>query len=114
MQSYALALRELLGSRTVNGSEGPEGTQTEFKINSLRATLHFLEPNIEVNISDSLLERDACARAIDEAMLAIVSREGTLDAGLFPPTPASHCRMCNFLDLCPAGREWLKAHKRAQ
>ena len=94
MQAYALALRELL----------PEGAG----VNSLRATLHFIEPNIEVAVSADLLEPGACARMIDDAMLQIASLDGTLDAEAFSPVPAPHCRMCNFLELCPAGRDWLK------
>jgi hypothetical protein len=95
MQSYALALRELLPS--------------EVKINSLRATLHFIDPNVESTLPDDILQPEACARAIDDAMGTIVALDGTLNAELFPPTPASHCRMCNFLELCPAGREWLRS-----
>jgi ATP-dependent helicase/nuclease subunit A len=95
MQAYALALRELL----------PAGT----KLNSLRATLHFIDPNVEKSVSSNLLEPETCARAIDDAMMAIASLDGTLDAEAFPPWPATHCRMCNFRDLCPAGREWLHA-----
>ena len=94
MQAYALALRELL----------PKGVG----INSLRATLHFIEPNIEIALSTELLESATCMRMIDEAMLQIASLDGTLDADLFTPYPATHCRMCNFLELCPAGRDWLK------
>jgi ATP-dependent helicase/nuclease subunit A len=94
MQSYALALRELLPS--------------EIRINHLRATLHFIDPNVESGLPDELLDDQACASAIDDAMAMIASLNGTLDAELFPPTPASHCRMCNFLDLCPAGRDWLR------
>jgi ATP-dependent helicase/nuclease subunit A len=94
MQAYALALRELLPK--------------DVRINSLRATLHFIDPNLEVALSDDLLEAETCKRMIDEAMLQLVALEGTLEAEAFPPLPASHCRMCNFLELCPAGREWLK------
>jgi ATP-dependent helicase/nuclease subunit A len=97
MQSYALALRELLPA--------------DVKVNSLRATLHFIDPNIEISLPVSLLERDTCTHAIDDAMLRIASLDGTLDADLFPPLPATHCRMCNFLELCPAGREWLREHR---
>jgi len=93
MQSYALALRELL--------------PVDVKVNSLRAILHFIDPNIEVALPSELFEQDTCARMIDEAMLAIASLDGTLDADLFPPLPATHCRTCNFLKSCPAGREWL-------
>jgi ATP-dependent helicase/nuclease subunit A len=94
MQGYALALRELLPA--------------EVRINSLRATLHFIDPQIEFSVPTSLLEPDTCARNIDEAMLTIALLEGTLDAEQFPPLPAAHCRTCNFLDMCPAGKEWLR------
>ncbi|MEK6333525.1 MAG: UvrD-helicase domain-containing protein [Acidobacteriota bacterium] len=94
MQAYALALRELLPK--------------DVKVNSLRATLHFIDPNLEIALAGEMLEPETCKRMIDEAMLQIVSLEGTLDAESFPPLPATHCRMCNFLELCPAGREWLR------
>ena len=94
MQAYALALRELLPK--------------DVRVNSLRATLHFIDPNLEVALADELLEPETCQRMIDEAMLQIVALEGTLDAEAFPPLPASHCRICNFLELCPAGRAWLR------
>jgi ATP-dependent helicase/nuclease subunit A len=96
MQAYALALRELLPAET--------------KLSTLRATLHFIDPNIEKSVSAALLGPEACARAIDEAMLAIASLDGTLDAEAFPPLPATHCRICNFVDLCAAGRDWLSQH----
>jgi ATP-dependent helicase/nuclease subunit A len=94
MQSYALALRELL----------PSGVS----INRLRATLHFIDPNRESTVAVELLEPETCARAIDEAILTIAALDGTLDAERFPPIPATHCRICNFLELCPSGREWLR------
>jgi ATP-dependent helicase/nuclease subunit A len=94
MQSYALALRELLPS--------------DARINKLRATLHFIDPNVEISLPANLLEEEACRRAIDEAMLSISELDGTLQPDLFPPLPASHCRICNFLELCPAGRDWLR------
>jgi ATP-dependent helicase/nuclease subunit A len=97
MQAYALALRELL--------------PTDLRLNSVRATLHFIDPNIEVSVPVELLDHETCARAIDEAMLQIVSLVGTLDADSFPPLPATHCRMCNFLNLCPAGRQWLSQYR---
>ena len=97
MQAYALALRELL----------PQ----DVRVNSLRATLHFIDPNLEVALSDDLLAPETCQRMIDDAMLQIVSLEGTLEAEAFPPLPATHCRMCNFLELCPAGREWLRQNR---
>jgi CRISPR/Cas system-associated exonuclease Cas4 (RecB family) len=93
MQAYALALRELLPANVA--------------LRSLRATLHFIDPNVEVAVAGALLDPDACAGAIDDAMNTIAALDGTLDADQFPPLPATHCRMCNFQDLCPAGREWL-------
>ncbi|HMH45718.1 MAG TPA: 3'-5' exonuclease, partial [Pyrinomonadaceae bacterium] len=94
MQAYALALRELLPA--------------DASLRSLRATLHFIDPNVEVAVAAALLDRDTCASAIDDAMNTIAALDGTLDADQFPPLPATHCRMCNFQDLCPAGREWLR------
>jgi ATP-dependent helicase/nuclease subunit A len=97
MQSYALALRALL----------PE----DARINSLRATLHFIDPNVEISLPVSLLDQETCARAIDDAILAIATLDGSLDAELFPTLPATHCRICKFLELCPTGREWLRQHR---
>jgi ATP-dependent helicase/nuclease subunit A len=93
MQGYALALRELL----------PE----DARINSLRATLHFIHPNVEAIVPNDLLEYETCARAIDDAMSEIASLDGTLEMEHFPPIANSHCRICNFLSFCSAGREWL-------
>lgn len=101
MQAYALALRELLSVTTSN----------PLKLNSLRATLHFLDPNEEVGLAASLLDTTTCAKAIDGAMHDIAALDATLDADRFPPFPAIHCRMCNFRDLCPAGREWLRVNR---
>ena len=89
MQSYALAVRELL----------PELDNTQLKV-----TLHFLEPNIEVHLADALLEPEQCRTAIDEAMLRIISSADPLQ---FPVKTAPHCRACNFLRLCTAGRNFL-------
>jgi hypothetical protein len=89
MQSYALAVRELLPSLA------------DAKI---RVTLHFLEPNVEVHLADELLAPAQCQAAIDAAMLRIVSSS---DPGDFPVKPAPHCRACNFLQLCSAGRDFL-------
>lgn len=88
MQAYALAVRELI----------PE-------VSSVRVTLHFLDPDIEVSLSEELLEADACRKAIDEAMLAIVSSSSP---GSFPAHPANHCRICNFRELCPPGQQWMR------
>lgn len=98
MQGYALALRELL----------PE----DVRIQSLRATLHFIEPQIEFSVPASLLAEVICARNVDEAMSTIALLEGTLDADQFPPLPATHCRTCNFVEMCPAGKEWLRSSLR--
>jgi PD-(D/E)XK nuclease superfamily protein len=89
MQSYALAVRELLP--TVPDHQ-------------IRVTLHFLEPNVELHLADALLEPAACQVAIDEAMLRIISSS---DPVHFPVKPAPHCRTCNFLKLCRAGREFV-------
>ena len=94
MQGYALALRKLL----------PQNA----RINSLRATLHFIHPNVEAIVPNDLLEYETCARAIDDAMSMIASLDGTLEMEHFPPIANSHCRMCNFLSFCSAGREWLR------
>jgi hypothetical protein len=98
MQAYALALRELLPA--------------EVTIRTLGATLHFLDPNIESSLATELLDGKACAQAIDEAMNTIAEIDGTLDAESFPPLPAAHCRTCNFLELCPAGRDWLRLNQK--
>jgi ATP-dependent helicase/nuclease subunit A len=106
MQSYALALRELIGAG--NSSANPSN-----KINSLRATLHFIEPNVEIDVAAALLGLETCARAIDEAMLAIVSLEGLMKAEMFPPNAATHCRICNFRELCQPGQDWLRQHSHS-
>ncbi len=95
MQAYVLALSELFASDSV-------------KINSLRATLHFLDPNLEISLDAALLEPTVCAHTIDDAMKQIAILDGTLDADQFPPEPATHCRICNFVDLCPSGKDWLR------
>ncbi|MEK6409290.1 MAG: UvrD-helicase domain-containing protein [Acidobacteriota bacterium] len=87
MQAYALAARDLM----------PEVT-------AVRVTLHFLDPDVEVCLSDELLEREACVTAIDEIMLSLVSSSAPES---FPASPAEHCRICNFRELCPPGRRWL-------
>jgi ATP-dependent helicase/nuclease subunit A len=92
MQAYALAARDLI----------PEVT-------SVRVTLHFLDPDVEVYLSGELLEREVCAAAIDETMLALVSSSSPEN---FPCNPAEHCRMCSFVDLCPPGSRWLAEARR--
>ncbi len=113
MQAYALALRELFSVRTRSGSDGitAASSQESINLNSLRATLHFIDPNVEKSVSSTLLEPETCARTIDDAMMAIASLDGTLDAEAFPPLPAAHCRMCNFRDLCVAGQDWLRQNR---
>jgi ATP-dependent helicase/nuclease subunit A len=126
MQAYALALRELLSVRTRSGPGSPSGQpawgagsdgiaevseQESFNLRSLRATLHFIDPNVERSVPAPVLEPETCARAIDEAMMAIASLDGTLDAEAFPPLPATHCRMCNFRELCVAGQNWLRQNR---
>ena len=87
MQAYALAVRELMPA-----------------IQPVKVTLHFLDPDIEVSLPHALLDREAAARAIDEAMAELVSSTAPES---FQTRPAGHCRVCNFLDLCQPGRRWL-------
>jgi len=91
MQAYALAIHELLPK--VGGSK-------------IRITLHFLEPNLEFSLDDSLLETDTCKAAIDSAMFDIISSAQPQD---FPVKPELHCRTCNFLRVCAAGREFVQS-----
>ncbi|MGH9971999.1 MAG: 3'-5' exonuclease, partial [Pyrinomonadaceae bacterium] len=91
MQAYALAVRELLPGLTNSGR--------------LKVTLHFLQPDIEFQLAAEALEPQVCAAAIDDAMLQIVS---ATEPDEFPVSPAAHCRMCNFLEVCTTGREWLR------
>jgi ATP-dependent helicase/nuclease subunit A len=96
MQAYALAVCELMPS--LNGT-------ADRITNRIKVTLHFLDPNVEFQLSDALLDPENCARAIDEAMREIVTAH---EPEHFPVRPATHCRMCNFLELCYAGREMLR------
>jgi hypothetical protein len=95
MQAYVLAVRELAPS-----------LKEESVVVS---TLHFLEPNVEVNLTPDLLSPEACKRAIDEAMVMIVSSGQPNE---FPVHTATHCRMCNFLSICSAGREWVRSRQK--
>jgi len=95
MQAYALAVRELVPAL-------PEGSK-------IISTLHFLEPNVEFHLTADLLSPDACRRAIDEAMLKIVSSG---EPGEFPVHTATHCRMCNFLGICNAGRAYVRSMRQ--
>jgi len=88
MQAYALAVRDLIPN-----------------VLAVKVTLHFLDPDFEVSLGDDLLDRETCAAAIDRCMSGLVSSNSPAD---FPVNPAEHCRICNFLDLCIAGRRWLR------
>ncbi|HJY29277.1 MAG TPA: UvrD-helicase domain-containing protein [Pyrinomonadaceae bacterium] len=90
MQSYALAVRELLPA--LAGAK-------------VRVTLHFLDPNVEVHLADELLEPMRCAQAVDDGMQRSIF---SADPRLFPVNTAPHCRMCNFLRVCEAGKEWVR------
>ena len=90
MQAYALAVRELLPSLASA---------------KIRVTLHFLDPNVEVHLADELLEPARCEQAIDEGMQRTIFSS---DPANFPVKTAPHCRMCNFLSVCNAGKEWMR------
>ena len=92
MQAYSLAARDLI----------PD-------VASVEVTLHFLDPDVEVSLSEELLERETCATAIDEIMLSLVSSSAPES---FPTSPAEHCRMCNFVEMCSPGRHWLSDARR--
>ena len=92
MQAYALAVHELLPDLISAGSR-------------IKVTLHFLHPNIEWTLPDELLTPESCRAAIDAAMHRIIS---SCSPEEFPVRPARHCRMCNFLRICSAGRDWVK------
>jgi hypothetical protein len=96
MQAYALAVVELMPSLVP-------------AVSSITSTLHFLEPNVEFHLADNLLDLATCVRAIDSAMMEIVSSSKPAH---FPVRPATHCRMCNFLGICPAGRDWLSSRRQ--
>src|ERR1700752_364338 len=90
MQAYALAVRELLPT---------------LKSARIIVSLHFLEPNLEFHLSQELLSSATCEQAIDQAMLQLVSSSEPVQ---YPVKPANHCRMCNFLRICTAGREHVR------
>ncbi|HYK21502.1 MAG TPA: PD-(D/E)XK nuclease family protein, partial [Pyrinomonadaceae bacterium] len=95
MQGYALAVRELLPSLADS---------------TLRVTLHFLHPNVEVHLVDELLEPARCQQAVDEAMQRTIYSSDPAD---FPVRTAPHCRMCNFLRVCTAGKQYVAASSAA-
>ncbi len=94
MQAYALAVHELLPSLTAGAT--------------IISTLHFLEPNVEFHLAAELLSPDVCRRAVDEAMMEIISSR---EPAQFPVHPAAHCRRCNFSGICGPGREWLRRNR---
>ncbi|MCM3870529.1 MAG: UvrD-helicase domain-containing protein [Pyrinomonadaceae bacterium] len=96
MQAYALAVRELMPDLVNAGGE-------------IKVTLHFIDPNVEFHLANDLLEPTACARAIDDAFLQLISSR---EPEHFPVHPATHCRMCNFLQICAVGREWAEGETR--
>ncbi|HXT65024.1 MAG TPA: UvrD-helicase domain-containing protein [Pyrinomonadaceae bacterium] len=98
MQAYALAFRELV--------------PRDVHINSLRVTLHFIQPNVEKTLDVALLEREACAHAVDEAMSQVIALDGTIDAEDFPALTNAHCRTCGFLEFCSPGQDWQKIQNR--
>ena len=87
MQSYALAAYDLIPGAS-----------------DIAVTLHFLHPGLEKRLTRELLDRDACASAIDNAMSAILSSKSPES---FEVRPAQHCRVCSFREVCVAGRNWL-------
>ncbi len=91
MQAYALAARELIPNLV-----------------DLRVTIHFLDPDIESAPSKEILEYDLCARAIDNAMAALLSSA----SDHYPTRVAEHCNFCNFRRLCPDGQAWVRAQVR--
>lgn len=90
MQAYALAVSQLIPSLR---DDAP-----------IISTLHFLDPNREFHFTHEQLSPGSCASAIDGAMIEIVASFEPQD---FPVRPATHCRMCSFQRICPAGIEWL-------
>lgn len=98
MQAYALAVQELMPDLVTTGSE-------------IKVTLHFLDPNVEFHLTENLLETGACAQAIDQAFLQLISSR---EPGHFPVRPARHCRMCNFLQICAGGQQWIAQRKMAR
>jgi predicted RecB family nuclease len=97
MQAYALAVRQLMPELIKAGGE-------------IKVTLHFLDPNVEFHLTEALLEPDSCAKAIDQAFLQLISSR---EPESFQVNPATHCRMCNFLQICAAGRHWIAENKMA-
>ncbi|MDQ3473753.1 MAG: UvrD-helicase domain-containing protein [Acidobacteriota bacterium] len=89
MQAYALAVYELMPELIKKGCR-------------IRATLHFLHPNVEWTLPQEMLSPEMCSASLDEAMRQISNSCGPED---FPVRPARHCGMCSFLRICYAGRQ---------
>lgn len=87
MQIYALAVRELLPSVT-----------------EVKATLHFVHPNIEYSLDQGLLDPVACRHALDATLTGI---DAASRSGEYSPLTGTHCRTCGFLNICHAGRRAL-------
>lgn len=94
MQAYTLAVRELVPA---------------LQDSKLVSTLHFLEPNVEFHLTADLLSPEACREAIDEAMMNIAASGEPAE---FPVYTATHCRMCNFLGICNAGRSYVRSMRQ--
>jgi hypothetical protein len=94
MQAYTLAVRELVPA--LQGSK-------------VISTLHFLEPNVEFQLTADLLSPETCREAIDQAMMSIASSGEPAE---FPVHTAAHCRMCNFLGICNAGRSYVRSMRQ--
>ena len=52
----------------------------------------------------SCSNRARCEQAIDEGMQRTIFSS---DPANFPVKTAPHCRMCNFLSVCEAGKKWV-------
>jgi ATP-dependent exoDNAse (exonuclease V) beta subunit len=89
MQAYALAVRELIPN-----------------LNELRVTILFLDPNIEASPLAAMLDYSSCAKAIDSAMMHLLSSA----PDNYPTRTAEHCRFCNFREICIAGQAWERSH----
>ena len=89
MQAYALAVRELIPN-----------------VKELRVTIHFLDPNIEANTAPEKFEYDPCAKAIDTAMMQLLSSA----PDNYPTRTAEHCRFCSFREVCVDGQGWHRGH----
>jgi hypothetical protein len=64
-----------------------------------------------VQLPTELLDEAICAQAIDDAIVQIIS---STEPEHFPTETEVHCRMCNFLEICKEGREWMKRQRGSQ